>query len=838
MGEFNGNPMVFIVVGFQEIIDNYTDVNASSYDADGDNSAITYEHYANPTTTASDAETLGFENVGFSTEYKDGYYPLLLYCGTPDQIQAGTDCGYNLTTGPYAPAGNPYSPNLDWYRMIYGSNYWEESSLKRWLNSNASSVSYDYGSPSYQNSNGVGFLTNFTEAETAAMVTDVTQRTAVSSSYGNERDGGSEAHTYTYTIGQSLQNYNTTAYYKNTTDTVFVLDVPQIEQAYANLSNICKVNISDHSLLRCANADYSYFVRSIYSDGSVRNSCPYDTVGVRPAFYLNLQSVIFSSGEGTSDSPYSGIGQIAVIPVQTYTGSEIKPNVTITVDGTTFTAGTDYKVTYSDNINVGTATVKITGEGNYTGTITTTFNIIKAESQTSAENETVTYGDTLTLTANVSKASTYSARSLLSAAQDKVDFYVGDTLLGSTDVDYGESNSDSGTATIEIKTADKQLVVGENTITAEYGGSVNLNGSGSNSITVTLIQKEVGLTWSGYETRDYDGTASNITATATGLLDGDNVSVTVENGTQTNAGTYTAAVTSLTSDDENKTAGYYKLPETVTQTYTINGLDSVVTATPGAIENLVYNTSAQELITAGEATGGTLMYSLAENGDYKTDIPTVINAGDYTVWYMVAGDDNYNDVSAQSVQVSISKADITLSISMDSWTYGETASEPSVTGNLGDGAVTYQYKLSTAADDTYSDDKPTSAGIYTVKATVAETDNYNGNTATTSFTILEPVTETTETTTETTAEATTEATTKPTTSPTTGVTAVTATTEITTTVEDDINTQYDDDVSAGAGAVDTGDVILESPAAIIAVMIVSLITAAYILYEKVRRDKR
>lgn len=56
------------------------------------------------------------------------------------------------------------------------------------------------------------------------------------------------------------------------------------------------------------------------------------------------------------------------IPDQTYTGSKIEPDVTITTnDGITLTAGMDYEVTYSNNINVGTVTVTITGIGNYDG---------------------------------------------------------------------------------------------------------------------------------------------------------------------------------------------------------------------------------------------------------------------------------------------------------------------------------------------------------------------------------------------------------------------------------------------------------------------------------------
>ena len=64
----------------------------------------------------------------------------------------------------------------------------------------------------------------------------------------------------------------------------------------------------------------------------------------------------------------------------TYTGKALKPAVSVTYGyanaRTTLKEGTDYTVAYSNNKNVGTAKVKITGKGNYSGTITKTFKIV------------------------------------------------------------------------------------------------------------------------------------------------------------------------------------------------------------------------------------------------------------------------------------------------------------------------------------------------------------------------------------------------------------------------------------------------------------------------------
>ncbi|MBQ6395167.1 MAG: BspA family leucine-rich repeat surface protein [Atopobiaceae bacterium] len=67
---------------------------------------------------------------------------------------------------------------------------------------------------------------------------------------------------------------------------------------------------------------------------------------------------------------------ISPIPDQGYTGSAITPPVTVTLDGTTLREGVDYTVTYSNNVNAGTATVTVTGRGSYKGAVSATFAIV------------------------------------------------------------------------------------------------------------------------------------------------------------------------------------------------------------------------------------------------------------------------------------------------------------------------------------------------------------------------------------------------------------------------------------------------------------------------------
>jgi DNA-binding protein len=71
-------------------------------------------------------------------------------------------------------------------------------------------------------------------------------------------------------------------------------------------------------------------------------------------------------------------GWLGNIPDQTWTGGAINPAVTVMDGSRTLTLGMDYIVNYSNNVNAGTATVTIVGTGNYTGTATGTFNIVRS----------------------------------------------------------------------------------------------------------------------------------------------------------------------------------------------------------------------------------------------------------------------------------------------------------------------------------------------------------------------------------------------------------------------------------------------------------------------------
>ena len=137
--------------------------------------------------------------------------------------------------------------------------------------------------------------------------------------------------------------------------------------------------------------------------------------------------------------------------------------------------------------------------------------------------------------------------------------------------------------------------------------------------------------------------------------------------------------------------GDYASISSIEKEFTITKATPTVTA-PTAIADLVYNGSAQALVTGGTTdVGDILSYCLEENGIYSADIPTGTNAGTYTVYYKVDGSDNWNAVAGGTVEVPISPKAVTVTAEAKSKEYG--AADPELTatveGLVGEDAISY-----------------------------------------------------------------------------------------------------------------------------------------------------
>ena len=214
------------------------------------------------------------------------------------------------------------SHSRSYKRDDYGSNYWKDSNMRSWLNSTAEAGKVDWlcGNPpkdGYVSGVGAynekaGFLNAFSKSEIAAMKT-VTQRSLVSHPEYNKGivDGDANSDLLYYTdISEAVANYDS-SYFETTTEKVFLLDVKQANAVWKNLKGYYVAYNNDGMAwpywLRTPVTDCNHDMRYISSSGQVGRYAPwYSDLGVRPAFYLDSEYFVTTSGSGSQSSPYIG----------------------------------------------------------------------------------------------------------------------------------------------------------------------------------------------------------------------------------------------------------------------------------------------------------------------------------------------------------------------------------------------------------------------------------------------------------------------------------------------------------------------------------------------------
>ena len=130
------------------------------------------------------------------------------------------------------------------------------------------------------------------------------------------------------------------------------------------------------------------------------------------------------------------------------------------------------------------------------------------------------------------------------------------------------------------------------------------------------------------------------------------------------------------------------LPAEGTVSVTISPVAPAYTA-PTAMDGLIYSGNAQALVNAGSTAHGKLLYSLSKDGAYSETVPTGTDAGEYTVWYKVAGDSNHTDTQPASVTVTVAPKAVTatVTVSGDSLSYTGDPLKPGVIVKDGDTVI-------------------------------------------------------------------------------------------------------------------------------------------------------
>ena len=233
------------------------------------------------------------------------------------------------------------SHSRNYNRDNRGSNYWKDSNMRSWLNSTAvaGEVKWLCGNPPREDSvNGnaydqkAGFLNGFSKAEIAAMK-NVTQRSIVSHPEYNlgfhDGEGRSDLE-FNSDIENVANNFNS-AYGENSTEKIFLPDVKQVNTVWKNFGNYYiarnEQGVAWPYWLRTPYSSCNHLMRYVESSGSIEKHYPMtDYMGVRPAFYLDSDYYVTTSGDGSASNPYVGSAPDKVEDDYTVAEPEEDPN--------------------------------------------------------------------------------------------------------------------------------------------------------------------------------------------------------------------------------------------------------------------------------------------------------------------------------------------------------------------------------------------------------------------------------------------------------------------------------------------------------------------------------
>ena len=382
-----------------------------------------------------------------------------------------------------------------------------------------------------------------------------------------------------------------------------------------------------------------------------------------------------------------------------YTGSAIKPAASLVVDDN-WKGRLENVAAYSDNVNVGTATIEVTTLGK---TISTTFEILAVDIA----------GTEITLTPG---NETYKGD-----AYEPVISVIWKGAALTEDTDYKVSWDKTGYENADTYTAS---VVGIGNFTGSVDKTFTVNAADLTDVEV----KQVGtLTYNSGEALTPAVSASAVAVNNQPITF---VYSTLENGTYgdmpsfANVGEYTVYY-KASAPNHNVKYGSFAV--------TVDKADATYNA-PTA-NDLTYNKNEQNLVSVGTATGGEMQYALGTNDSnaptsgWSTFVPQGVNAGTYYVWYKVVGDSNHNDVAPACVAVTIAKttptADDFVFTAPSDLVYNGMAKHATIVpkdGIVGMGEITY---INYYVDGIQRNDE-SGVARYTVQIHTAEGDNYTG----------------------------------------------------------------------------------------------------------------
>ena len=432
---------------------------------------------------------------------------------------------------------------------------------------------------------------------------------------------------------------------------------------------------------------------------------------------------------------------------QIYTGIALTPEVVVTLGDKTLVKDTDYEVAYTDNTDIGTATVTVKGIGNYTDEATGRFEVeylkdtpdaivsgiegsngwytsdvmlTPPEGYEIAQIFDGTFSDSpMTVSGEQNETVTYylkNAEGQIAEKQIELKIDLNDPTaeyqIGTNgwkkfvntisfglfckdykkvEINYADSESGVAVKQYYIANAEMNTENLESIQWKDYEETLSLEATGTYFVYIRMVDNaghEVILNSEGiviYADSEADtesvtlnfkeGTDTDVSVKLNGntvkavkngeqvlsqdtdySINGHRITLKADYLNTLKAGTYTITVSYHPQGVETDEVNVETTFTLVVEKATINDVKA-----PVAVAGLIYNGEAQELITAGTTQKGEIQYSL-DGAIYFKELPTATNAGDYTVYYKVAGGENYKDVDAQTVVATIGKKELTPSV--------------------------------------------------------------------------------------------------------------------------------------------------------------------------------
>lgn len=391
---------------------------------------------------------------------------------------------------------------------------------------------------------------------------------------------------------------------------------------------------------------------------------------------------------GISASAVSGTGN------KVYTGSVIKPVPAVKVGGRTLKNGTDFTVSYKNNTEPGTATLKVTGKGNYSGSVSKTFKIT-ARAINDVEvtvPDTVFTGEQVRPDVVVSYGSyqfinnsdyTLSFKDNVNIGTASVVVTGKNHLSGSRTVTFPIEKADISSTEIAVKDAtftgsavksDIDVRLGNVTLkegthyTLSYKNNVN---AGTAQVTISGKGSLEGAVTKSFTIAKADISKASISASGTYAPDG------VKIGINAKFGNYT-----LKSSDYSFTAPTAAGEQTLTISGNGNFSGKTTVKCNVAKADIANAKSSLSLSTDGKGYTVTVIYDgvlLTQNKDYKvavTESGTGVSA-------VITGIGNYGGTATISGISNELEAFENAVVTIGKVTYNGTAQLPSVTVKIG-----------------------------------------------------------------------------------------------------------------------------------------------------------